>query len=270
MFTMTGMNSLWAILVASFLGSPHCAGMCGGFAAYCGKHQGGRVSIILYNLGRLTTYVSLGLCAGGIGAFLNKSVEIVGLSRFAAIILGSLMIGWGLLELLGLWREQMQSLKSKVQHSLLHLHSQLAPAGQQNVQPAGPQTSFLIGLLSTFLPCGWLYGFVAIAAATGAAWSGALVMFVFWIGTVPLMYIVGAASQSLMQRLGARHHLVASWVLILAGVLSILGHFDHTHMHHSHGQNTEPLGTHMDTEHQHEAGQVREGAIGSHMHEHRH
>ena len=41
------------------------------------------------------------------------------------------------------------------------------------------------GLLTTLLPCGWLYAFVALAAGTASAPLGALVMLTFWIGTLP-------------------------------------------------------------------------------------
>ena len=51
-----------AVLVASLLGSLHCAGMCGAFVAFAvigsPGHQPSRVALnTAYNLGRLITYL---------------------------------------------------------------------------------------------------------------------------------------------------------------------------------------------------------------------
>ena len=55
---------LSAAFVAGLVGSPHCVGMCGGFAVLCGE----RVSdTLLWHLGRMTTYALLGALAGAFG-----------------------------------------------------------------------------------------------------------------------------------------------------------------------------------------------------------
>lgn len=221
------MTSLWAILIASFLGSPHCAGMCGGFAAFCSRKNGGVAAVCAYNFGRLGTYVSLGLLAGGLGAVLNAGGQTIGLARVAAISLGLCMVLWGLSDLSGIGRVRLDKVRAVFQQRLARIHSKLAPNPS-----GGVQSAFVVGLLSTFLPCGWLYTYVAIAAASGAAWSGALVMLVFWIGTVPMMILLGSLSQAIVKRLGARHHVLVSLILIAAGLFSIAGHFDHSHAHH--------------------------------------
>ncbi len=227
------MTSLWAILIASFLGSPHCAGMCGGFAAFCSRKNGGVAAVCAYNLGRLATYVSLGLLAGGVGAVLNAGGQTIGLARVAAVLLGLCMVLWGLSDLSGIGRVWLDKVRAAFQQRFARIHSSLAPDPRSGVQSA-----FVVGLLSTFLPCGWLYTYVAIAAASGAAWSGALIMLVFWVGTVPMMILLGSLSQAIVRRLGARHHALVSIILIAAGLFSIAGHFDHSHVHHHHAPQT--------------------------------
>jgi sulfite exporter TauE/SafE len=50
--------------------------------------------------------------------------------------------------------------------------------------------AFSWGLISTWLPCGWLYVFaIAAAGAGGVAW-GMLLMTAFWVGTLPLLSMV--------------------------------------------------------------------------------
>ena len=64
-----------AVLVASLLGSPHCAGMCGGFVCFYSTQGGGArwYSHLAYNGGRLLSYLGLGLAAGLVGCYLGKS-----------------------------------------------------------------------------------------------------------------------------------------------------------------------------------------------------
>jgi hypothetical protein len=59
------LSSLTAATLAGLVGSPHCIGMCGGFAMACGTgpDRGGA-----WHLGRLATYAGLGALAGSFGS----------------------------------------------------------------------------------------------------------------------------------------------------------------------------------------------------------
>ena len=54
-----------------------------------------------------------------------------------------------------------------------------------------------IGLLTAFLPCGWLYLFAAYAAGTGSPARGAMVMAAFWLGGVPALLLAGLGGRRL-------------------------------------------------------------------------
>ncbi|HEY0971648.1 MAG TPA: sulfite exporter TauE/SafE family protein, partial [Gemmatimonadales bacterium] len=68
-----------AVLVASLVGSPHCAGMCGPFVCfYAGAGAGARpvarwAAHAAYNGGRLLSYLALGALAGTLGAGLDAA-----------------------------------------------------------------------------------------------------------------------------------------------------------------------------------------------------
>jgi sulfite exporter TauE/SafE len=81
----------------------------------------------------------------------------------------------------------------------------------------------VIGLLTGALPCGWLYGFAVTAAGTGSALAGALLMIVFWAGTLPVMVGLGVGVQALAAPL--RRHLPTACALamIAVGVLAVSG-----------------------------------------------
>ena len=76
---------LWAGFLFGLLGSFHCVGMCGAIAlalpgpagASRFRYAGGRV---LYNLGRATTYATLGAGAGLLGQGLRLAGVQQGLS----------------------------------------------------------------------------------------------------------------------------------------------------------------------------------------------
>jgi sulfite exporter TauE/SafE len=80
-----------------------------------------------------------------------------------------------------------------------------------------------MGLLTTLLPCGWLYTFVVTAGGTGSAVGGAALMLAFWGGTVPMLLGVGLGVHRIARPI-ARHLPVVSAVFVFVlGALSIAG-----------------------------------------------
>jgi sulfite exporter TauE/SafE len=206
---------VWAVLAASLLGSPHCAGMCGGFVAFYAGGEAARGARRLathaaYHGGRLLTYMLLGVAAGILGRGLDLAGSAAGLQRGAALAAGLLMMAWGLL-----WLLQARGLR---------LAPRLPRPVQRLVQEALAQLggrpplvkALALGLLSTLLPCGWLYAFALSAAGTGDPLVGALVMAVFWLGTLPVLMALGLGVQALAGPL--RRHLPALSALLLLAI----------------------------------------------------
>ena len=79
-------------------------------------------------------------------------------------------------------------------------------------QPPAARAAIL-GLASALLPCGWLYAFVVTAGGTGSALAGAVVMAVFWAGTLPVMLAFGEVVSRLSGPL--RRHVPATCALVL-------------------------------------------------------
>lgn len=180
------MDVVVPIFVASLLGSGHCAAMCGPFVAFYAGQGPSKAPHLAYHLGRLATYVLLGAAAGYLGTAVDSVGSWLGVQRVAAYSALVLMIGWGLGTLL-------QSV-----HNRPALH--LFPASWQafvskrvaNLRNQPPiLRGLFLGLLTTLMPCGWLYLFVVTAAGTANPWRGALTMAVFWSGSVPLLLGLG-------------------------------------------------------------------------------
>jgi sulfite exporter TauE/SafE len=167
-----------------------------------------------YHLGRLTTYLLLGALAGTLGASLNATGELVGWQRIAAYIAGIAMLTTAvvvLLRQLGLRIGHLRIPNSWV--NVIHAGFRLVARW-----PALPR-AFSIGLLTTWLPCGWLYAFVLVAAGTGSVVPALTVMLAFWLGTIPLLTLLGWSSAGLAPRMGK----ALPWVSVAACV--ILGFF---------------------------------------------
>jgi sulfite exporter TauE/SafE len=81
----------------------------------------------------------------------------------------------------------------------------------------------ILGLSSALLPCGWLYAFVVTAAGTGSAMRGALVMGVFWVGTVPVMLAFGEAVSRLSGPLRRRVPATCALLLMILGLWTVFG-----------------------------------------------
>lgn len=213
---------LLAVLGASLVGSLHCVGMCGGIVALCtgGLDAEDRSvgQLAAWNLGRLVTYSGLGAASGAIGRAVDFGGGSVGLPRLAAIVAGAMMIGMGLIAL--------------ARAAGVGIACPSAPAPVRNVIGRGVKSamslsptrrSATIGLLTGFLPCGWLYAFVAASATTGDPLSGALVMTAFWLGTVPAMVGVGLGVRFAGARL--RRHLptLTAALLVIVGLVAVTG-----------------------------------------------
>lgn len=154
----------WAVLTAALVGSPHCAGMCGGLVMAVCRSKSDHVR---YQIGRGLAYAALGSLAGGVGevflSLLGPSISWVAAGLMA---LGFILMG------IQVWRT-----------GSFHLP---VPDRWFRRLPAIP---LVIGFGSAVLPCGFLHAFVLASATTGSALAGAAFMSVFWMGTLPAVVL---------------------------------------------------------------------------------
>lgn len=214
---------VFAVFTASFLGSTHCAGMCGAFVAFAlGADRADRPSArtalnAAYNIGRLVTYVTIGAIAGALGAALDLGGSMVGVQRVAALCAGALMLGFGIVAVL--------------RHFGVRIPRAPVPAVLLSVAKRGHSRAFdlspvlraaTVGMLTTLLPCGWLYAFAITSAGTGNPGWGALTMAAFWLGTLPMMAAIGFGVQSISGPLRKHIPLATSLLLVVVGVWTLL------------------------------------------------
>jgi len=179
-----------SIITIAFLGSfGHCVGMCGGIViAYSSTkvEQGWSkakqsTSHLLYSFGRITTYMILGLVFGSIGGvatFSNTANGILWIVAGTAMILTGLSL-LGKIKFLTIIEHSISSSKIYQTNFKALLKSQTL------------LSFFLLGMLNGLLPCGFVYFFAITAASTGDALSGALVMLIFGLSTIPALFSLG-------------------------------------------------------------------------------
>ncbi len=226
-----------AVVSASLLGSLHCVGMCGPLAIWAsGAGEGQRATQLavasgLYHFGRLLTYALAGFIAGAVGQILDQGGQSLGIQLVAARVVGTLMILIGLVKL---W--QLLS-----PHWLRHGAANPGTAASgPTLRPSRisawlvrlrpwvfslpvPLRALITGLLTTLLPCGWLYLFALLAAGTGSMVTGPVVMAAFWLGSVPALVALVSGTQLLAVRFRQGIPLATAVVLIMAGGYTAAG-----------------------------------------------
>jgi hypothetical protein len=171
---------LWSALLLGLLGSFHCVGMCGPIAFMLPVDRSNSfkkiAQIFTYHFGRLLAYSLIGLVFGLVG----KSLYIFGLQQQLSITIGILMIVVVLIP---------THIFNKYNFSkpLYKLISKVKSSLGQAMKRKTADTFLTIGFLNGFLPCGLVYMAVFGSLASASALQGSLYMFLFGLGTIPLM-----------------------------------------------------------------------------------
>jgi len=186
---------------------PRSGGSCVEEQSAASRIPAGLIPSILYNAGRVVSYTVIGGVVGAVGSLFSLSTALKGLMP---ILAGAFMLVLGV-RMLGIFPW------------LSRLRIRLPRIGKGRFTSAlagrGP---FLVGLLNGLMPCGPLQTMQVYALGTGSFLAGALSMFLFSLGTVPLMLGFGAISSLLSARFN-RWMLKASAVLVMALGLVMFG-----------------------------------------------
>ena len=211
------MTALPFVFIAGILGSSHCIGMCGPFALTIGsgaadwKANLGRQ--MLYTLGRVFTYAVLGAVAGTGGLYLHQHLpSLVNVAAILAIVAGLFLLYQGLLAA-GVLRRRTANTSAMPCLAGDFFASFLKSPGLHNI--------FLAGLFTGLLPCGLVYGFVALAASSSDLIVGASVMIAVGLGTAPIMMLTGCGGSLLSLAARKQIYRAAAWCVVLTGALSI-------------------------------------------------
>jgi sulfite exporter TauE/SafE len=205
------------IFLAGLLGSSHCLGMCGGFALTVSSNAAGwRANVwrqLLYTCGRVFTYAVLGACAGFGGWRLAKLVpSVIPIPALLSLLAGAFLVYQGLAAAGVIGKRGVSGQTGCLAGSFLATFL----VGPRLLQV------FLAGVFTGLLPCGLLYGMLALAASTHALLPAMLTMILFGLGTAPAMMLTGLSGQ--LVSVSFRRHVFtfAAWCLVLTGGVSMV------------------------------------------------
>ena len=171
---------LFSALFFGLISSLHCVGMCGPIAMMLPVDRSNEakkvLQILLYHLGRITAYASLGLVFG----ILGKSFYLAGLQQQLSIFVGVFMI------LIVIIPEKI-FMKYNFSKPVFRLISKVKSALGNQFKKKTNSALFTIGLLNGFLPCGLVYVALFGALAMQGISLGVLYMVLYGLGTIPMM-----------------------------------------------------------------------------------
>lgn len=209
------------LFVIGLITSIHCVAMCGGInLSQCipnsdtDNNSKSPYSTIrpalLYNLGRVISYTSIGFILGFIGLVLGRGSG-VGLSTMFQGILkllaGGFMVITGM-NMLGIF-PGLRNLQPKMPTVFTRL------VGAEKAKSRSP---LVVGLLNGLMPCGPLQSMQIVAFASGNPFAGALSMFMFSLGTVPLMLGLGSIVSMLGQKFSQEVMSVGAILVVVLGL----------------------------------------------------
>lgn len=199
----------WAALIMGIAGSFHCAGMCGpilialnagnkGFNLFSGR--------VVYHGGRISMYIIMGILAGAVGKILN----INGFQKQSAIVAGIVMI---VLVIVIYFKP------SKMQFVTIY-SSGLKNIFRKYFGSKSMIALFLLGSANGLLPCGLVYMAMAGSIAAGSIVNSAIYMFLFGLGTLPMLFGISYLS-SINKNISYQLSRITPVLLIAMGLILI-------------------------------------------------
>ena len=195
---------LGMLFVTGLFTSIHCISMCGAINLYASSSkEEGKIkkfkNPLLYNIGRLLSYTILGGIIGGIGKafsinYMVKNIIILIASIFMLIMSLSML---GVITISGRLKNCKCFSKVKVKNH------------------------FIIGILNGFMPCGPLQAMQIYALSTASVFYGAMSMFLFCLGTIPLMMFFGSFINLCKGKIKVIINKVASVLILILSILML-------------------------------------------------
>ena len=204
--------------------SIHCVAMCGTMVcSYAikgvpAKTWWGRIiPHVAYHGPKIVSYVAVGLLLGSIGA----AFDIGPVRGYVTLFAGLFMLFLGL-QMTG----KFPALQRFTIRSPRFLTNVLAKNRKKAMREAKEGHANLLtpvtfGLMTGFMPCGPLQAAQLAAAGTGSPIDGAMAMFGFGLGTMPLMFAFGTVSGVLGQRFKHRMMVVGAIIIVFLGFVML-------------------------------------------------
>lgn len=207
------MNDLPLAFLMGLLGSLHCAVMCGplmlSLPLQKANYWHSALQLLAYQLGRIMIYTLLGLLVGWVGSSLNVFASQETLS----LVIGAALILFTVLQLSGRYHKRLGQIQLKIVSPISKLMGKLF---------GKPFWGFFAGMLNALIPCGMVYLALSTALNTASMRGGATFMFLFGLGTTPLMLLISLGGIYLKKYIRFNTQKLVPWFMLFVGTLFVL------------------------------------------------
>jgi uncharacterized protein len=202
-------------MIAGFLGSGHCLGMCGalvsGYFMKAGKNQA-YLAYLAYQLARISMYGLVGISAASLGVVLVSGGLFGKLQSIMQMLIGCVVIvlALGILGWLP-WQASMRLLPMPLlRKGYAHAHQQGPILG-----------AAMAGVLNGLMPCPLTFAMAVKATSAATPWQGGLLMLAFGAGTLPMMLFISVAFGKISARMRGLMMKAAALIMMLMGANTV-------------------------------------------------
>ncbi|MGB4882012.1 MAG: sulfite exporter TauE/SafE family protein [Neisseria sp.] len=211
---MSGQITVLTLFLLGFFGGGHCVGMCGGlssaFALQLPPHIHRFWLILLLNIGRITSYVIIGVLMGAIGQIGISLDETRWLQNGLYVAANLLLL------FLGLYLAGLSTTVAKIENLGRPIWRRLNPLLNRLLPIKSVPACFGVGVLWGWLPCGLVYSASLYSLGSGSAAQGGLYMLAFALGTLPNLLAMGLFATQLKGWLQNRNVRLVAGLLVCA------------------------------------------------------
>jgi uncharacterized protein len=167
-------------------------------------------ALLLFMIAKLAAYTLVGFLLGAVGSIFTLTPVLKGLIQVGV---GIFVVGNGLrmLDVHPIFRYFSFEPPSRVNRWIRRI-------SKQDEQWTAP---LYLGALTVLIPCGVTQSMMAVAIGTGSAWMGAVIMFVFTLGTSPTFFVVTWLAASLGKLFQKSFYRIVAVVILALGLYTV-------------------------------------------------
>ncbi|PWS28775.1 sulfite exporter TauE/SafE family protein [Pedobacter yonginense] len=207
------MDYLALAFFMGLFGSLHCAIMCGpimlGMPFKKQNVLESGLQLLLYQFGRVLIYTLLGVMVGALGT----SIKVFSNQKTLSLVIGLVLIVFTALQFSRAYRSRFQKIQLKTLNPISKWMGKVFNL---------PVWGLFAGMLNGLIPCGMVYLALATALNTGSIKSGAVFMFLFGLGTTPLMMMISLGGIFLKKYIRFNTQKLVPWFMFFMGLLLVL------------------------------------------------
>lgn len=164
--------------------------------------------ILVFILSKLVAYTLLGFFLGWLGSLFQVSIPVIIVLQFAVV---AFMLGTAL---------SLLNVHPIFRYFVITPPAWLVNNAYNQSEGKGLFAPTLLGFLTVFIPCGATQAMMAVSVASGSPLAGALILFIFVLGTSPVFFLLGLLTVQMRWKFNKSFTKIAAFFLILLSLFN--------------------------------------------------